>query len=98
MGKLIVPAIAALLFLGCNASPGQFEGRVSPIAALFYFDFREYVDTPYKAKQESAQAGSGHGSNARVTSESIQSMVLYKSPMSASSNSTDVSASIPLVK
>lgn len=98
MGKLIIPAIAVLFLCGCNASPGQFEGRVSPIATLFYFDFREYVDAPYPAKTAQTQAGAGHGSNARVTSESIQSMVLYKSPMSASSNSTPVTAEIPLVK
>jgi hypothetical protein len=99
MKKLIIPALAAIMLAGCNASPGQFEGRVSPIAALFYFDFREYVDTPYPAKSAAtAQAGSGHGSNARVTSESIQSMVLYKSPMSASSNSTPITAEIPLGK
>jgi hypothetical protein len=83
-----------LLLVGCNSSPGQFEGRF--VLSLVTIDNRQYFDGA--ATNGVGAAGAGHGSNARVNSESIQSMVLYKSPMSASSNSTDVTASIPLVK
>jgi hypothetical protein len=93
MKKLLTLASIALL-AGCNSSPGQFEGRVC--LSILTIDNRQYFDG--SATNGVAATGAGHGSNARVNSESIQSMVLYKSPMSASSNSTDVSASIPLIK
>jgi hypothetical protein len=93
---LLLGAVLACAFVssGCNSSPGQFEGRVC--LSILTIDNRQYFDGA--ATNGVAAIGAGHGSNARVISESIQSMVLYKSPMSASSNSTDVSASIPLIK
>jgi len=94
MKKLITLATLAIC-AGCNSSPGQFEGRVC--LSFLTIDNRCYYDGA-SSTNAAPSASAGHGSNARVNSESIQSMVLYKSPMSASSNSTDVSASIPLVK
>jgi hypothetical protein len=93
MKKLLTLATLAIC-AGCNSSPGQFEGRVC--LSFLTIDNRQYFDGA--ATNGVAATGAGHGSNARVNSESIQSMVLYKSPMSASSNSTDVTASVPLIK
>ena len=93
--KRLILGLPLLFLVGCNSSPGQFEGRFT--LSLCTIDNRQYFDGA-PGTNGVATPATGHGSNARVNSESIQSMVLYKSPMSASSNSTDITASVPLVK
>jgi hypothetical protein len=89
--------LAGLAFTGCNSSPAQVHGDFS----LFTFDNRTYFELPegatnFVVKARPSQAG--HGSGARVYSDTLQTMVLYKSPLSASSNSTPISLEIPMVK
>ncbi len=95
LGVLLVLVLVflALFLCGCNSSPGQFNARLS----IFTFDNRTFYEVAGNVTNEVRMASGGHGSNSRVYSDAVQGMVLYKSPMSASSNSTDVSASIPLV-
>lgn len=79
---------------GCNSSPAQVNGQIS----LFTFDNRHFYEIVGNFTNEVSRPAGGHGSNSRVYADVVQGQVLYKSPLSASSNSTDVSASIPLIK
>jgi hypothetical protein len=96
VGILLLAIVLAcvLVSCGCNASPTQAYGAFS----LFTFDNRTYYEVVGNVTNEVARPGGGHGSNSRLYSDHIQGMVLYKSPSSASSNSTDVTASLPLLK
>lgn len=90
----LVGLFALACLSGCNSSPAQVNGEFS----LFTFDNRHFYEVVGNVTNEVSRPSGGHGSNSRVYADVIQSQVLYKSPLSASSNSTDVSASIPLVK
>ena len=89
--------VVGTVLTGCNSSPAQVHGDFS----LFTFDNRTYFELPAGATNFVVKAGpgqAGHGSGARVYSDTLQTMVLYKSPLSASSNSTPISLDIPMVK
>jgi len=94
---IIVLGFCIICLAGCYGSQVQCSVHVR----LFSWDPRPVSEilaadaTNFTAR---ATSGGGIGSNARVTSDTIQSMVLHKSPVSASSNSTPISVDIPLVK
>jgi hypothetical protein len=93
----ILPALAIALIAGCYGSQVQCSVHVR----LFSWDPRPVSEiladdaTNFTAR---ANSSAGIGSNARVTSDTIQSMVLHKSPVTASSNTTDTAISLPLIK
>jgi hypothetical protein len=97
MIAIVIAFGAICLFSGCYGSQVQCTVRIG----LFTWDDRPVSEvlsddaTNFTAR---ASSGGGIGSNARVSSDTIQSMVLHKSPVSASSNSTPISLDIPLVK
>jgi hypothetical protein len=93
----IVVAFGIICLAGCYGSQVQCSVRVG----LFTWDDRPITEvlasdaTNFTAR---ATSGSGIGSNARVHADNIHSMVLHKSPVTASSNSTPISVDIPLIK
>jgi hypothetical protein len=97
----IIPILALLAFglmcCGCNSSPAQVHGNFS----LLNFDNRRYYELPIDSTNwvwKASKSPSGHGSNSRVYAETFQVQVLYKSPMTASSNNTSGTLEIPMVK
>jgi hypothetical protein len=87
---------AICLLTGCYGSQVQCSVRIG----LFTWDDRPMTEVlSSDATNFTARAGSGGiGSNARVHADNIHSMVLHKSPVTATSNSTPISVDIPLVK
>jgi len=95
--SLVVLIVVGLAVGGCNSSPAQVHGNFS----LFTLDNRRYYELPIASTNwewKSSSGGAGHGSNSRVYAETFQVQVLYKSPLSASSNSTSGTLEIPMVK
>lgn len=91
--KTLLLLIMLAILSGCNASPNQLYGSFS----LFTFDNRTYYEVAGNVTNQLKSASRGHGSNSRVYSDVVQGMVLYKSPMTASSNATETAVSVPLV-
>ena len=81
-----------MLITSCNSSPTQASFRL----ALLTFDNRTFYEVAGNVTNDVRMASGGHGSNSRVYSDTLQGMVLYKSPMTASSNSTPVSFELPI--
>lgn len=80
-----------MLMMGCNSSPTQASFRLS----FFTFDNRSFYEIAGNATNDVRMASGGHGSNSRVYSDTLQGMVLYKSPVTANSNSTPISVELP---
>lgn len=91
MNKLTFLA-AIMLLSGCNGSPTQASFRGS----IFTFDNRTFYEIAGNATNEVSRPAGGHGSNSRIYSDGIQGLVLYKSPVSANSNSTPISVELPI--
>jgi hypothetical protein len=92
MKSAFITSLSVVLLIGCNASPNQLHGQFS----VFTFDNRTFYESPANATNRATIGQGGHGSNSRVYCDTLQGMVLYKSPMTASSNSTPVSVEMPI--
>ena len=77
-----------LLLSGCFSSPSQ------SFLAIVYVDKRVFVNPKGNTPSRAEKPATGHGNGSIAIVE--QAMVVYKSPMSATSNSVSPTVEIPI--
>jgi hypothetical protein len=90
MKVIVFACLSTLLLSGCFSSPAQ------SFLAIGYVDKRVFVNPKGNTPSGIETPSTGHGNGSIAIVE--QAMVVYKSPMAASSNSVSPTVEIPLTK
>ena len=88
MKVLVFSCLSMLLLSGCFSSPTQ------SFLAIGYVDKRVFVNPKGNTPSGAEKPATGHGNGSIALVD--QAMVLYKSPMSANSNSVSPTVELPI--
>ncbi len=88
MKSLVFACLSMLLLSGCFSSPSQ------SFLAIGYVDKRVFVNPKGNTPSGVEKPATGHGNGSIALVD--QALVVYKSPMSATSNSVSPTVEIPI--